>query len=106
MSRSERVHAMAQSPHHEKPGVKQPVSSEKINPSQQQKSTAPLRAELVQLPPQYFKALVKPSIETYSQDRVHASWSLVWVQLLVWAILDAALGLLVNLISPPATGSF
>ncbi len=68
--------------------------------------TAPTLGEtLPQLPQRYFKALVKPSVTTYARDRGDASWSLVWTQLFAWAILDAALGLLVNFISPPATGT-
>ncbi len=52
----------------------------------------------------YLKATIKPSVATYSEGPA-ASWRLVWLQLLTWAILDAALGSLVNLISPLAKGS-
>jgi len=57
------------------------------------------------LPRHYFKALVKPSVATYTSAKGNESWGLVWIQLLAWAILDALLGVLVNLMTPPATGS-
>src|SRR5437016_5749231 len=65
----------------------------------------PLRAALLQLPQQYFKALVKPTVTTYTQAKANASWALVWIQLLAWAILDAALGVLVNHLFPSASSS-
>jgi hypothetical protein len=33
------------------------------------------------------------------------SWRLVWIQLLTWAFLDALLGMVVNIITPPATNT-
>ena len=96
---------MAQSPNQEKAGVKPPLSSDRNTPAKHDTSTSPLRAALLQLPQQYFKAVVKPSVATYTQDKGNAAWGVVWIQLLAWAILDAALGLLVNLISPPANNS-
>ena len=69
-------------------------------------SPPPLSRELPQLPHQYIAAVIKPSVATFTKGTVNASWSLVWVQLLAWAILDALLGELVNLLYPPATGSF
>src|SRR6202022_155307 len=53
----------------------------------------------------YFKAVFRPSISAFAQDKGQASWSLVGIQLLVWAILDAALGVLVNTISPASTST-
>jgi hypothetical protein len=96
---------MAQSQHQEKTWLEQSTSSDQIAPAKQESSTSPLGATLLQLPQQYFKAIVKPSVASYTQDKGKASWSLVWIQLLSWAILDAALGVLVNLFSPPATSS-
>jgi hypothetical protein len=96
---------MAQSPNQEKAWVKPPLSSDRNAPAKHDTSTSPLRAALLQLPEQYFKAVVKPSVATYIQDKGNAAWGVVWIQLLAWAILDAALGLLVNLISPPANNS-
>lgn len=96
---------MTQSPNQEKTRVEQPISSDQLNSAINDRSPSTLGATLLQLPQQYFKAIVKPSITTYTDNKAKASWGLVWIQLLAWAILDAALGVLVNLISPPATGS-
>lgn len=96
---------MAQSPQQEKTRSEQSTASDAIAPAAQENSTTPLGAALLQLPQQYFKAVCKPSLATYRQSNEQASWGLVWLQLLVWAVLDAALGVLVNLISSPATGS-
>jgi len=64
-----------------------------------------MSVELLRLPQRYFKAVFRPSVGAFAQGRGQASWSLVWIQLLVWAILDAALGVLVNLISRPSTST-
>src|SRR5258706_2413427 len=96
---------MAHSPNQRKALVEPPIAVDQIGSPKQNGSTAPLRAALLQLPQQYFKAIIKPSVATYTQGKDNASWGLVWIQLLTWAILDAALALLVNLISPPTTGS-
>lgn len=98
---------MATSPKQEKMREEQPNSTDQITPAKQDTSPSPspLGAALLQLPQLYFKAIVKPSVATYTQDTVKASWRLVWIQLFAWAILDAALGVLVNLISPPTTNS-
>ncbi len=63
-----------------------------------------LPTALSQLLQHYLKAIIKPSVATYNEGPA-GSWRAVWLQLLTWAILDAALGSLVNLISPPATRS-
>ena len=96
---------MAYSPDQKRALVEPTIIPDQISPSKQHGSTASLHASLEQLPQNYFKAIVKPSVATYTHNKDNASWSLVWTQLLIWAILDAALALLVNLISPPATGS-
>jgi len=96
---------MANSPNKEKALVEPSPSSDQIIPAKHDTSTAPLRAALLQLPQLYFKAIVKPSVATYTQDKGNASWALVWTQLLAWAILDAALGVLVNLLFPPTNNS-
>lgn len=68
-------------------------------------SAPSLRNSILRLPQWYFKAVFKPSVSTFSQEQGQASWSLVWIQLLAWAILDAALGVLVNVISPPSSNT-
>jgi hypothetical protein len=96
---------MANGPFQEQVSLEQPISSDQSTQTKKHDTFPPLSEMLPQLPQRYFKALVKPSVTTYTRDRGDASWSLVWTQLLAWAILDAALGLLVNSTSPPATGT-
>jgi hypothetical protein len=94
---------MFRSANKEQGGVERDISSDQSLLEEQKESS--LRVALPQLPYQYFNALIKPSVATFSKEKDSASWGLVWIQLLTWAILDAVLGLLVNLISPPATSS-
>src|SRR5579863_3998700 len=96
---------MATTPDQQKTRQELPASSELINSATYDRSPSTLGSALLQLPHVYFKAIIKPSVVTYTQDTVKASWGLVWIQLLAWAILDAALGVLVNFVSPPATGT-
>lgn len=96
---------MANSPFQEQSSLEQPIPCDQSTLAKKHDAVPPLGETLPQLPQRYFNALVKPSVTTYTRDRGDASWSLVWTQLLAWAILDAVLGLLVNLVSPPATGT-
>ncbi|HLX58641.1 MAG TPA: Yip1 family protein [Ktedonobacteraceae bacterium] len=96
---------MARSPDQEKARLEQPNFSSQTDLAKCDTSTSPLSAALLRLPQHYFKAVLKPSVGTFTQDEGSASWSLVWIQLLVWSILDAALGVLVNLISRPTTST-
>ncbi len=101
----ERKTSMASSPNQEQASGERNIASDQTTPGTHDASSPPLRAALSQLPHQYFKAVTRPSVATLTKDRANASWSLVWIQLLAWAVVDAVLGLLVNLISPPAIGS-
>jgi hypothetical protein len=96
---------MPNSPSQEQAGLEQLIPSDESNTSLQTDTVPSLSRTLSQLPQRYFNALVKPSVATYTADKGDASWSLVWIQLLAWAILDAMLGLLVNFIYPPTTGT-
>jgi hypothetical protein len=96
---------MPNSPSQEQAGLEQLIPSDESNSSLQTDTVPSLSRTLSQLPQRYFTALVKPSVATYTADKGDASWSLVWIQLLAWAILDAMLGLLVNFIYPPVTGT-
>ena len=96
---------MPNRPYQERASLEQLIPSDQANPSTQADTVPSFSSALSQLPQRYFNALVKPSVATYSADKGNASWSLVWIQLLAWAVLDAMLGLLVNFIYPPATGT-
>lgn len=96
---------MARSPNQEKARLEHATTEDQITPAKHTSSTSPLSAALLRLPQHYFKALVRPSVGTFSQQKDVASWRLVWIQLLMWAVLDAALGVLVNFISPPSTST-
>ncbi len=96
---------MANSPSQGQASLEQPGLSDQSTLAKQPDTVPSLSTALSQLPQHYFNALVKPSVATYTEDKGNASWSLVWIQLLSWAILDAMLGLLVNFIYPPATGT-
>jgi hypothetical protein len=97
---------MAQSPDQIQASSEQNPASDQPIVSADNDSPPPLSRALPQLPHQYIAAVIKPSVTTFTKDIGNASWSLVWVQLLAWAILDALLGVLVNRLYPPATGSF
>ncbi|GAC1299471.1 MAG: hypothetical protein NVSMB27_39550 [Ktedonobacteraceae bacterium] len=96
---------MARSPDQEKASLGQTTSSIQPIFTQHDTSTSLLSAALRRLPQHYIRALLKPSVGTFARDQDLASWSSVWIQLLVWGILDAALGVLVNLISHPSTST-
>jgi hypothetical protein len=96
---------MPNSPYQERTSLEQLIPSDQPTLAKQPDKVPSLRTALSQLPQFYFNALVKPSIATYTADKGNASWSLVWIQLLSWATLDATLGLLVNFIYAPATGT-
>ena len=96
---------MPNSPYQEQTGLEQLKPADQATSSTQTDPVPSRSRVLSQLPQRYFNALVKPSVATYTADKGDASWSLVWIQLMTWAILDAMLGLLVNLIYPPVTGT-
>jgi hypothetical protein len=96
---------MPNSPYQERASLEQLMPSDQAMTSTRADTVHSLSRTLPQLPQRYFNALAKPSVATYTADIGDASWSLVWIQLLAWAILDAMLGLLVNFMYPPATGT-
>ncbi len=57
------------------------------------------------LPGQYFKILTKPSVTRFAEEKGKASWSIVWIQLISLAIIDAILQYVGFLISPPNSSS-
>lgn len=96
---------MPNSPYQEQANLEQGTSIDQAISSTHNDTVPSHSTALSQLPQRYLNALIKPSVATYTADKADASWSLVWIQLLAWAILDAMLGLLVNFIYPPATGT-
>ena len=95
---------MTQKVNEEQKNAEERFSSDHKRPLYNDRSAHPLAAVLATLPQQYIKAVTVPAVQTYTEKGSWANWSLVWIQLLIWAVLDAALGVLVNLISPPASG--
>jgi Yip1 domain len=65
-------------------------------------SPLPLGQAIQQLPNQYIKVLTKPSARTFAEEMGKASWDIVWIQLLIYAVLGAILSYLARLISPNA----
>ena len=55
----------------------------------------PLREAVRQLFGQYLKIITKPSVKTFIEEMGKASWDIVWVQLLAYALISTLLGFLV-----------
>ena len=80
-----------------------PLSGEDTLPSPDSDSPVtplPLAQAIRALPRQYFRAVTKPSVVTFSEEMGKASWNIVWVQLIGLGIITALLDLLRILISP------
>jgi hypothetical protein len=54
-----------------------------------------------ELPGQYLKVLTRPSVASFAGEKGKARWSIVWVQLISLAIIDAILQVVSLQISPP-----
>ena len=63
-------------------------------------SPLPLGEAIRQLPQQYWRVLSKPSAATFAIEKGKASWDILWIQLLIYAILEAIMGYLSTLINP------
>jgi ABC-type transporter Mla maintaining outer membrane lipid asymmetry permease subunit MlaE len=61
----------------------------------------PLRKVIGELPSQYLKVLTRPSKETFVREMDKASWSCVWIQLLVLVLITSLIGWLGSLILSP-----
>jgi hypothetical protein len=96
---------VALTPNQEKAAFEQTNAPAQIDMAKHSTSASSLSAGILRLPQHYFKAVFRPTISAFAQDKGQASWSLVGIQLLVWAILDAALGVLVNTIFPASTST-
>jgi hypothetical protein len=69
-------------------------------PPIQTSNPLPLSEAIRQLPNQYIKVLTKPSAQTFAEEKGKASWDIVWMQLLIYAVVGAILSYLATLISP------
>ncbi len=62
----------------------------------------PLHEAIRQLPEQYKRVVKKPYAETFLVEMAQASWSIIWIQLLGYAIIAGLLGFLSTIFSLPA----
>ncbi|TMC18887.1 MAG: hypothetical protein E6J34_16070 [Chloroflexi bacterium] len=58
----------------------------------------PLDQAVRQLPDQYIKVVTNPSAQTFAQEMGKASWDIVWVQLLIYAVIAGIFGYISTLI--------
>jgi Yip1 domain len=65
-----------------------------------QATPLPLEQAIQELPSQYIKVLTNPSADTFAQEAGKASWNIVWVQLIGYAIICAILSYITSLILP------
>src|SRR5438128_2573334 len=76
-----------------------------------QSAPLPLGEAIRNLPNQYIKVTTKPGPMTFAEEMGKASWDIVWVQLIFYAIISTILSYLATLISgtnfntPTSTGS-
>jgi len=63
-----------------------------------QATPLPLEQAIRELPDQYIKVVTKPSAATFAQEMGKASWNIVWVQLVGYAIITAILSYIRSLI--------
>lgn len=63
----------------------------------------PLGEAIQQLPRQYIKVTTKPSPLPFAEEKGKASWDIIWIQLLGYAIISAILGYLSSLVTPIST---
>src|SRR5215469_1101604 len=60
----------------------------------------PLREAIRQLPRQYMKVLTRPSAATFAEEMGKASWGMLWVQLLGYALFAFVVSLLLTPLYP------
>jgi hypothetical protein len=65
-----------------------------------QAAPLPLEQVIKELPSQYLKVLTKPSADTFAQEMGKASWNIVWVQLIGYALISAVLSYAASFIMP------
>jgi hypothetical protein len=65
-----------------------------------QATPLPLEQAIKELPSQYLRVLREPSARTFAQEIGKASWDIIWVQLIGYAVLTAILSYIGSLIMP------
>lgn len=63
----------------------------------------PLGEAVEQLPRQYWKVLSRPGAATFAEEAGKASWDIILLQLISYAVIAAVLAVLQNIINPPNT---
>jgi Yip1 domain len=71
------------------------------NNDAQSSKPLPLGQAIRELPGQYFKVLIRPSVTTFAEEKGKASWGINWVQFIGLGIVGAILQTIGLLISPP-----
>lgn len=75
--------------------------TQESHPISHEAAPRPFGRVIRELPGQYLKVLTRPSKETFTDEMDKASWSGVWIQLLVLVIITSLIGWLGSLILPP-----
>lgn len=75
--------------------------AQKVNSLPLEGVTRPFGQVIRELPGQYLKVLTRPSKNTFTYEMDKASWSGVWIQLLVLVVMTILIGWLGSLILPP-----
>jgi hypothetical protein len=65
----------------------------------------PLGQAIRALPAQYLKVITRPSVQSFSSEKVRASWGSTWFQLIALGMLSALLSVLAQLIAPSHVGN-
>ena len=65
----------------------------------------PLGEAVRGFPGQYLKVLIRPSVQSFSQEQGKATWRSTWLQLIALGLLNAGFSVLVTLIGPPHLGT-
>jgi hypothetical protein len=75
--------------------------AQEVNPLPLEGAPRPLGQVIRDLPGQYLKVLTRPSKDTFTYEMDKASWSGVWIQLLVLVLITSLIGWLGSLILLP-----
>ena len=76
------------------------IHNSKLDNNTQNVAQPSIGQAIRELPGQYFKVLTRPSMNSFIEETGKARWSIVWIQLISLAIIDAILQSASLLISP------